>query len=349
MSLSKDNQLIRKQHPVFWVLGAGAIWVISYFFFLPRIRQLGRLFLSEGHLEEGVSFFLYEVPKVLLLLYAVVFLVGVLRTFLAPERTRAWLKERSPIFAHFLAALLGVVTPFCSCSAVPLFVGFVQSGVPLGITFSFLIAAPMVNEVALVMLLSFFGLKVALTYLGAGLGLAIICGYIIGKLNLEYLLEDWVKDLRASQEFDRPIISFSERVSAGVESVSDIVGRVWLYVVIGIAVGAGIHGYVPAGFFSSIMGGSQWWSVPVAVIFGVPMYSNAAGIFPVAQVLLEKGAALGTTLAFMMSVIGLSLPEAIILRKVLKLKLILIFIGTLAIGIIAVGFLFNYVFQGIHL
>ncbi len=349
MSFSLKSQELREQHPYRWVLGASVIWVLSYFLLLPRIRHLGRQFLSEGHLEESVSFFLYEVSKVLLLLYAVVFVVGILRTFVAPERTKSWLKDRLPITAHSLAAFLGVITPFCSCSAVPLFVGFVQSGVPLGITFSFLIAAPMVNEVALVMLFSFFGLKVALTYLVAGVSLAVICGYIIGKLNLEHLLEDWVKDLRASPEFEQQKISFSERLSAGTDSVADIVGRVWLYVIIGIAVGASIHGYVPEGFFSSIMGGSQWWSVPLAVILGIPMYSNAAGIFPVAQVLLEKGASLGTTLAFMMSVIGLSLPEAIILRKVLKLKLILIFIGTLAIGIIAVGFLFNFVFQEIHL
>lgn len=349
MSLSAKCQEFREQHPYLWVLVAGTLWILSYFLLLPRIRHLGQLFLPEGHLEELVSFFLYEVPKVLLLLFAVVFVVGVLRTFVAPERTRAWLKDRLSITGHSLAAFLGVITPFCSCSAVPLFVGFIQSGVPLGITFSFLIAAPMVNEVALVMLFSFFGYKVALTYLGAGVGLAIVCGYIIGKLNLEHLLEDWVRNLRANQEFEQQKISFSERLSAGTDSVADIVGRVWLYVTIGIAVGAGIHGYVPEGFFSSIMGGSQWWSVPLAVVLGIPMYSNAAGIFPVAQVLLEKGAALGTTLAFMMSVIGLSLPEAIILRKVLSLKLILIFIGTLAIGIIAVGFLFNFIFQGIHL
>ena len=331
------------------MIGAGALWILSYFLFLPRIRHLGRLLLGEGHLEESISFFLYEVPKVLLLLYAVVFVVGVLRTFVAPEKTKAWLKDRLPLTGHTLAALLGVVTPFCSCSAVPLFVGFVQSGVPLGITFSFLIAAPMVNEVALVMLFSSFGIKVALTYLCAGVSLAIVCGYIIGKLNLEHLLEDWVRDMRAAPEFEQQSMSFSERISAGTDSVNDIVGRVWIYVIVGIAVGAGIHGYVPEGFFSSIMGGGQWWSVPLAVVLGIPMYSNAAGIFPVAQVLLEKGAALGTTLAFMMSVIGLSLPEAIILRKVLKLKLILIFIGTLAVGIIAVGFLFNFLFQGVRL
>jgi len=232
---------------------------------------------------------------------------------------------------------------------VPLFVGFVQGGVPLGITFSFLIAAPMVNEVALVMLFSFFGVKVAAAYLIAGVSLAIICGYILGKFALENYLEDWVRNLRATEAHAESKLSFSSRIEGGVEAVKDIVGRVWIYVIVGIAVGAGIHGYVPTGFFSKIMGAKEWWSVPVSVILGIPMYSNAAGIFPVAQVLLEKGAALGTTLAFMMSVIGLSLPEAIILRKVLKAPLIAIYFGILTIGIMLVGVLFNYVFQGIHL
>lgn len=349
MNLSESRKWFREQHPYLWLITASVVWVFSYFLLLPQIRQIKLLFMSDTHFEESVSFFFYEVPKVLLLLYAVVFVVGILRTFVPPERTRVWLKDRLPITGHSLAAFLGVITPFCSCSAVPLFVGFLQSGVPLGITFSFLIAAPMVNEVALVMLFSFFGLKVALTYLVAGVSLAIICGYIISKLNLEHMLQDWVKELRTQQKFEQQKFSFSERISAANDSVNDIVCRVWLYVMIGIAVGAGIHGYVPERFFSGIMGGSKWWSVPLAVVLGIPMYSNAAGIFPVAQVLLEKGAALGTTLAFMMSVIGLSLPEAIILRKVLKLKLILIFIGTLAIGIIIVGFLFNFIFQEIHL
>jgi hypothetical protein len=300
-------------------------------------------------LEGAVSFFLYEVPKVLLLLTAVVFGVGVLRTFISPERTRKWLRNRHLLTGHTLAAILGVVTPFCSCSAVPLFVGFVQGGVPLGITFSFLIAAPMVNEVALVMLFSSFGFKVAAAYLFAGVSLAIICGYIIGKLRLEKYLEDWVRDLRSAPELADSHLSFSARLDGGIEAVKDIVGRVWVYVIVGIAVGAGIHGYIPTGFFSKIMGAKEWWSVPVAVVLGIPMYSNAAGIFPVAQVLLEKGAALGTTLAFMMSVIGLSLPEAIRLRKVLKLRLIAIFFGVLAVGIIVVGILFNAFFEGSHL
>ena len=350
MKFQDGLKQLRGKSPTAWLLLVAILWSLAYFLGLPKITHIGQwLMLQSGPLESAVSFFLYEVPKVILLLICVVFCVGILRTFVSPEKTRTWLRNRLPITGHMLAASLGVVTPFCSCSAVPLFVGFVQGGVPLGITLSFLIAAPMVNEVALVMLFSFFGIKVAATYLFAGVTLAVGCGYLIGKMHLERYLEDWVTNLQATASIEETKLSCSQRIDAGIESVQDIVGRVWLYVVIGIAVGAGIHGYVPTGFFSAIMGGDAWWSVPVAVVLGIPMYSNAAGIFPVAQVLLEKGASLGTTLAFMMSVIGLSLPEAIILRKVLKLPLILIYFGTLTVGIILVGFLFNAFFQGIHL
>lgn len=343
------EEKLRDQYPSAWMFCAGLLWIALYFLLLPQMTHLGSLIFEMGPLEESLSFFLYEIPKVLLLLCAVVFMVGIVRTFIAPERTRAWLAGRAPIFGHVLAAGLGAVTPFCSCSAVPLFVGFVQSGVSLGITFSFLIAAPLVNEVAVVMLLSFFGYSVALTYLTAGVSLAVICGYIIGKLKLDHELEDWVKALRAAPEMQDRVLSIHDRLDAGREAVVDIVGRVWLYVVFGIAVGAGIHGYVPEGFFSRIMGSDAWWTVPLAVLLGIPMYSNAAGIFPVAQVLLEKGAALGTTLAFMMSVIGLSLPEVIILRKVLKPRLILVFISIVAIGIMMIGYLFNMIFSGSQL
>ena len=334
-----------ERSPLKWLLVTSALWSVAYFVALPNFTHIGLwLQIPAGSFESAISFLLYEVPKVLLLLSAVVFCVGVLRTFVSPEKTRRWLQDRLAITGHSLAALLGVVTPFCSCSAVPLFVGFVQGGVPLGITFSFLIAAPMVNEVALVMLFSFFGIKVAAAYLTAGVSLAVVCGYVLGKLGLEKYLEDWVRNIRATEAPAESKLSFAARLDGGVEAVKDIVGRVWVYVIIGIAAGAGIHGYVPTGFFSKIMGANEWWSVPVAVFLGVPMYSNAAGIFPVAQVLLEKGAALGTTLAFMMSVIGLSFPEAIILRKVLKLQLIVIYFGTITIGIMIVGILFNHFF-----
>jgi len=297
----------------------------------------------ESPLGSAVEFFIYETPKVLMLLVLVVFGVGIVRSYFTPERTRAMLAGRRESAGNVLAALLGVVTPFCSCSAVPLFIGFVTAGVPLGVTFSFLISAPMVNEIALVLLFGLFGWKVAALYLGTGLLIALVAGWIIGRLKLERHVEDWVYankvDATAPAE-ER--LDLAARVAAGREAVRDIVGRVWLYVVLGIAVGAGIHGYVPTNAMASIMGRGAWWSVPLAVLIGVPMYSNAAGIIPVVQALLGKGAALGTVLAFMMSVIGLSLPEAIILRKVLKPPLLLIFFGVVAAGITAVGFLFNW-------
>ncbi|MBI5381144.1 MAG: permease [Opitutae bacterium] len=295
-----------------------------------------------SHLGAAVEFFVYEVPKVMLLLTLVVFAVGIVRSFFTPERTRRMLAGRREFTGNVLAALLGVVTPFCSCSAVPLFIGFVTTGVPLGVTFSFLISAPMVNEVALVLLFGLFGWKVAAIYLGAGLTVALAAGWIIGRLKLERYVEGWVYEQAAGAagEADAPM-DWAARLAAGRTAVREIVGRVWPYVVAGIAVGAGIHGYVPENFMAEIMGRDAWWSVPLAVLIGVPMYSNAAGIIPVVQALLGKGAALGTVLAFMMSVIGLSLPEAIILRQVLKLPLILLFFGVVAAGIMAVGFLFN--------
>jgi uncharacterized membrane protein YraQ (UPF0718 family) len=295
----------------------------------------------ETHLGGAVEFFVHEAPKVLLLLTLVVFGVGVVRSFFTPERTRRILSGRREFAGNMLAALLGVVTPFCSCSAVPLFIGFVTTGVPLGVTFSFLISAPMVNEVALVLLFGLFGWKVAVIYLGTGLVIALLAGWVIGRLRLERYVEAWVYQSPAGPGGLDEAMNWPARIHYGFEAVRDIVGRVWFYVLLGIAVGAGIHGYVPEGFMASIMGKSAWWSVPLAVLIGVPMYSNAAGIIPVVQALLGRGAALGTVLAFMMSVIGLSLPEAIILRKVLKLPLIFAFFGVVALGIMAVGFLFN--------
>ncbi len=245
-----------------------------------------------------------------------------------------------------LAASLGIVTPFCSCSAVPLFIGFVSAGVPLGVTFSFLISAPMVNEVALGLLFGLVGWKVALTYLGFGLAVAIVSGWIIGRLHLEHWLEEWVRNIR-STAIDLPPeeLTAVDRIKAGIEAVKEIVGKVWPWIIAGIAVGAFIHGYVPADLLASIMGRDAWWSVPAAVVIGIPMYSNAAGIIPVVEALITKGAALGTVLAFMMSVIALSLPEMIILRKVLTIRLIAVFVGVVGTGILAVGFLFNALFQ----
>ena len=298
---------------------------------------------SAGHLGSAIAFFTFETPKVILLLILVVFGVGVVRSFFTPERTRDILTGKRESVGNVLAALLGIVTPFCSCSAVPLFLGFVTAGVPLGVTFSFLISAPMVNEIALVLLYGLFGWKVAAIYMGTGLAIAMIAGWIIGRLHMERHLEEWVHDIRAAETgLQETKKSWVERIRYGFEAVRDIVGKVWLYVVIGIAVGAGIHGYVPEGILASFMGKSAWWSVPFSVLLGIPMYSNAAGIIPIVQALLEKGAALGTVLAFMMSVIALSLPEMIILRKVLKPRLIATFIGVVGTGILIVGYIFNY-------
>ena len=295
-----------------------------------------------SHFVSALWFFAYEMPKVLMLLALVVFGVGVIRTFFTPERTRRLLAGRRETAGNVLAAMLGVVTPFCSCSAVPLFIGFVEAGVPLGVTLSFLIAAPMVNEVALVLLFGLVGWQVALIYAGAGLLLAVVAGWVIGRLHMERHVEDWVYEIRmAEQEDASRSLTWSQRIDEGVVALREIVGRGWIWVVIGIAVGAGIHGYVPEDAMASIMGAEAWWTVPAAVLVGVPMYSNAAGIVPVVEALLGKGAALGSVLAFMMSVIALSLPEAIILRKVLKPRLIGLFLTIVAAGIVGVGFLFN--------
>ncbi len=333
-----------------WWGAAGAILWLALYSQAAAVSHwvtYGLLDLAEGgRVGASVGFFLYEVPKVLLLLVAVVFAVGVLRSFVTPERTRQILAGTRESAGNVLAAGLGVVTPFCSCSAVPLFLGFVKSGVPLGVTFSFLIAAPMVNEVALVLLAGLFGPRVALLYVGTGLSLAIIAGWIIGRLHLEGWIEPWVTAMPAVQAGGGVAgpRRWSERVQAGREAVREIVGKVWPWVVAGIAVGAVIHGYVPTGAMTSLLGAERWWSVPAAVLLGVPMYSNAAGIIPIVQALMEKGAPLGSVLAFMMSVIALSFPEMLILRKVLQPRLIALFIGIVTVGIIAVGYLFNAIF-----
>ena len=321
------------------------VWLVVYVFLLPAVYGLvyGVLKLEPGtRLTSALHFFLYEAPKVLLLLTIVVFGVGIVRSYFSPEKTRKILENKPLLLGNVLASGLGIVTPFCSCSAVPLFIGFVEAGIPLGVTFSFLIAAPMINEIAIVLLFGLFGWKVTFLYVSTGLSIAILAGYVINKLKVERYVEDWVYTIR-SQPLDmheaQP--SINDRVEFGFTQVREIVSKVWLYVFVGIAVGAGIHGYVPENFMAGLMGKSAWWSVPVAVLVGVPLYSNAAGIIPIVHALLEKGASLGTTLAFMMAVIGLSLPETIILRKVLKLPLIFIFLGVVAAGIVLVGYLFN--------
>jgi uncharacterized membrane protein YraQ (UPF0718 family) len=329
-------------------LGFGlAAWTGLYLVIEPAASFITHRLLglsAETRFGAAVAFFLFEAPKVLLLLALVVFGVGIVRSFFTPERTRAILSGRRESVGNVLAALLGVVTPFCSCSAVPLFLGFVEVGIPLGVTLSFLVSAPMVNEVALVLLFGLFGWKVAALYLATGLLVAIASGFALGRLRLERWVEGWVyESMHQAASYEAEHLGFAGRVDKGVESVRDVVGKVWPYVLAGIAVGAGIHGYVPEGLMAGIMGKQAWWSVPLAVLIGVPMYSNAAGIIPIVQALLGKGAALGTVLAFMMSVIGLSLPEMIILRKVLRPQLIAAFVAIVAAGILAVGFLFNAV------
>ena len=324
------------------------IWYFIYTNLQPMTDWLidSALGLTKGaHLTETLRFFIFEFPKVLMLLILIIFFVGILRSYFTAERTRKALEGKRTFTGNVMASLLGIVTPFCSCSAIPLFLGFVESGVPLGITFSFLIAAPMINEVAVILLYGMFGWKTAVIYITTGLAIAIIAGWIIGKLKLEKWVEEWVYATKLGENEDEDEkITFPQRITMGYDAVKEIVGKVWLYVAFGILVGAGAHGYVPAEFMASFMGKDVWYAVPLSVLIGIPLYSNAAGIVPIVSVLIEKGASLGTALAFMMSVIALSLPEMIILRKVLKLPLILTFVGVVGVGIMIVGYLFNWIF-----
>ncbi len=333
------------KQPVIFLLVFAVVWLFSYNQ-LPSWSQAFVRLLSvapETQLFEALSFFFYDVPKILMLLVAITLVMGIVNSYFTPEKTRALLSGKHEGVGNVLAALLGIVTPFCSCSAVSLFVGFLQAGVPLGVTFSFLIAAPMVNEIALILLFGLFGWEIAALYLGMGLLVAILAGFVIGKLNMEHQLEDWVQALRKVKAgLVQTRLTFADRLQKGFSTVRDIVGKIWLYVVLGIAVGAGIHGFVPADAMAILLG-KDWWSVPLAVLVGVPLYANAAGIIPIVEALLDKGAALGTVLAFMMSIIALSLPEIIILRKVLKPKLIAVFVGVVSMGILCVGYIFNFV------
>ena len=345
-TLTSSLQRWPTRQPVLFLVLAAAVWWGLYQTLLPGSEALVAALPVDraSHLGGALQFFFYDTPKVLMLLTGVVFVMGMVNSYFTPERTRALLAGRSEGVANVMAASLGIVTPFCSCSAVPLFIGFVQAGVPLGVTFSFLISAPMVNEVALTLLFGMFGWKVAMLYLGLGLSVAIVAGWVIGRLKMEAYLEDWVRDMpKTSATFEDAGTTLADRIEGGFAAVREIVGKVWPYILGGIALGALIHGYVPEDFMASFMGKDAWWSVPLAVLMGVPMYTNAAGVIPIVQALLAKGAALGTVLAFMMSVIALSLPEMIILRKVLKLRLIATFVGVVASGILIVGFVFNAV------
>ncbi|MFL7868672.1 MAG: permease [Anaerolineales bacterium] len=322
------------------------LWFVAYNAIQPLANWLTYTVIglaSDSHLGESLAFFLYDVPKILLLLSGMVFLISIIRTFFSPERTRALLGGKREGVGNVLGALLGIVTPFCSCSAVPLFIGFVEAGIPLGVTFSFLIAAPTINEIAVVLLFGLFGWKIAGIYIASGLFVAVAAGFLIGRFKLERYVEDFVWKVHRKGGINEENPTWQERILQAWESVKEIVGKVWLYVVVGIAVGAGIHGYVPEDALASIMGKQAWWSVPAAVVLGLPLYSNAAGVIPVVSALMEKGASLGTVLAFMMSVVGLSLPEAVILRRVLKVPLLVTFFSILAVAIVFTGYLFNWI------
>lgn len=338
----------RKHSDWLWYVGVaagGILWFLLYQQLIPFSEWATALFpiARDSHTGEAIAFFLYDVPKVLLLLTLIVFVTGVLRSWFSPEKTRAILSGKREILGYPLAASLGVLTPFCSCSSVPLFIGFVSAGIPLGVTFSFLIAGPMVGPVGLGLLFGLVGWKITAIYLVFGFSIATAAGWVLGRMGLERYLQDWVRELNTGAATGVPEerLSMVDRLKVGLDQVKEILGKVWIWVVIGISIGALIHGYVPEAVMLKIMGGEAWWSVPAAVAVGVPMYTNAAGVIPIVEALMGKGAALGTTLAFMMSVIALSLPEMIILKQVLTLRLIAIFIAVVASGILATGFLFN--------
>ena len=289
---------------------------------------------------EALNFFIYDTLKIFLLLAAIIFVVAIIRTSFPPEKTKRMLSHKREYVGNVLAALLGVVTPFCSCSAVPLFIGFVESGVPLGVTFSFLISSPMVNEVALIMLWGLFGWKIALIYIGTGLVIAIVAGIVIGKLKMEKYVQDYVWAMQVGNS-EVTVLNFREKVVYARGYTIDLLKKIWPYVVVGVGLGAFIHGYVPADFLARWAGPDNIFAVPVAVALGVPLYSNAAGVIPIVHALMEKGMAIGTVLAFMMAVTALSLPEAIILSNVLKRPLLATFFGIVAAAIVIVGYLFN--------
>lgn len=332
---------------VFAALGLAVFaWLVAYNIIQPLADWISYSLLGlapDSRLGESLAFFLYDVPKILLLLTGMVFAISIVRTFFSPVRTRALLGGRREGVGNVFAAMLGIVTPFCSCSAVPLFIGFVESGIPLGVTFSFLIAAPTINEVAVILLFGLFGWKVAALYIASGLVVAIFAGYVIGRFKMERYVEDFVWNIHSKGDVTEEKLTWADRIEHAWGSVKEIVGKVWPYVVVGIAVGAGIHGYVPEDALASALGNQAWWSVPLAVLIGIPLYSNAAGIVPIVGALIEKGASVGTSLAFMMAVIGLSLPEAVILKRVLKMPLLITFFAVIAVAIMLIGYMFNWI------
>jgi len=304
---------------------------------------------AETHLGIALNFFVYDTLKILLLLFIIVFFMGIVNTYFPIEKLKNYLNRKKLYgLEYFFASIFGAITPFCSCSSVPLFIGFVQGGIPLGVTFAFLITSPLVNEVAIAMFLGMFGLKATLVYAGSGILLGTIGGWVLGKLNLEPLLSDWTKEIMAksqasSNQYEEEKMTFRERLPEITRSAWEIVKGVLIYVIIGIAIGAAMHGYVPENFFAKYLGSGAWWTVPVAVILAVPMYANAAGIVPVIQVFVAKGVPIGTAIAFMMATVGLSIPEATLLKKVMTWKLIAIFFSVVTIFIILSGYLFNFI------
>lgn len=326
--------------------GAALAWAVLYQANLPCWDWLlGTVFKVDltSRFGSGLHFFLYDTVKIALLLSGIIFVVTVLRSFMSVERTRALLGGKREGVGNVLAAALGVVTPFCSCSAVPAFIGFVASGVPLGVTMSFLIASPLVNEVAIALLLGMFGLGPTALYVGAGLGIAVASGFVIGRFRLEGLVEPFVYETRLRGKVVDPaaVLTWDDRLAMGREEVVAILRKIWPYLLVGIGVGAAIHGWAPEDFFATYAGAGNPFAVPLAVLIGVPLYSNAAGGMPMVEALYAKGLPMGTLLAFMMATVALSLPELILLRRVLKPKLIAVFVGVTAAGITAVGYLFN--------
>lgn len=313
----------------------------------------GIFITPDTRLYEVVSYFIYDVIKILLLLAVMIFIVSVLRTFLPKEKIKAILAKRHPFWGHLFAGLFGIITPFCSCSAVPLFLGFVEAGIPLGATFTFLIASPMINEVAIALLWGMFGIKIAMLYTVSGLIVAILAGWIIGKFKAETLLESLTTDNKPYTGVqgkqcgcaNKKIPTWNQRLFYALKYTKKIVKKVWPYIIIGVGLGAWIHGYVPTDFLAQYAGVNKWYAVPLAVIIGIPLYSNAAGVVPLISALVEKGVGLGTALALMMSVTALSLPEFMILKKVMKPKLLAIFAGVMFVGITLVGYLFNLIIK----
>lgn len=299
--------------------------------------------ISSGtHLHDAINFFIYDTLKIFLLLSVIIFSISVLRTFLPQEKIRSLLSGEKGYWGNILASILGIFTPFCTCSAITLFIGFLEAGVPPGVTFSFLVASPMINEVALVLLLGLFGWKIAAIYIASGLVIATISGIIIGKLKVEKLVEDFVLNGHVSQKEGKNI-HWKERIFYARVYVFKILKKVWFYILLGIGIGAWIHGYIPTDFLTQYASSDKWYAVPLAVLIGIPLYSNAAGVIPLVKVFVEKGVALGTSLAFMMSVTALSFPEFLILKKVMKVRLIAIFASIVGVGIILTGYLFNLI------